>query len=201
MAAPRLRTKLAASRVRATEGDDEENKVKGRKAKAKGKAETDDEEADASEEDEETGASEGDEDETEASEGDEDEEASEEEEPKSKKAKSAKAVERARIQAITGSASAQHFPSLASHLAFETAMSAKAAGSLLNAAMKDVDTSASGKGGSKAEASSPKGAAFRRAMNGEAPNPKLGNGAAGGPEAARLMSFSEIRAARAAARK
>lgn len=172
MAAPRLRNKLVAA---ATSTEDE-NKPTGQKADGAPEGETDEERKKREEE--------------------------EEKEASAKAARAADpvAADRARTKAITSSANGKHFPALASHLAYDAAVSAEAAEAVFAAILQDVDVTASA-AAPAAGAASPRGDAFRRAMASEAPNPSLGTGTGSGAEKSRLMSFSEIRAARADAKR
>ena len=133
-------------------------------------AEGDEDDVDAEGDDEENEAS--DEEDDEDAEGDdvEDEaEGDEEEKPAGKKAKAS--AERNRISAIMRSPAAKALPTLADALAFDTALGAKSALKLLDAANKDV--------GASAKAPGRRGSAVRDAMNGSAPNPKVTHGRGG----------------------
>lgn len=141
------------------EGEDDEEET----------AEGDQDDVDAEGEDDETEA-EGEEEED--AEGDDlDEEEAEEEEPKPSGKKAKASAERSRISAIMRSPAAKALPTLADALAFDTALGAKSALKLLDAANKDVGTSAKAPGR--------RGSAFRDAMNGSAPNPKVSHGRGG----------------------
>ena len=170
MAAPRLRTKLAAASM----PEDEDEKAKGKKADGTPVDENETEEERKKREEEEKEAA-----------------------AKAQRSAAADpvAADRARTKAITSSAHAKHFPALASHLAYDLAVSAEA---VFAAVLQDVDVTAAAAATPPAGA---KGDAFRRAMAAEAPNPALGTaagGAVGGTE--RLMSVHEVRAAKAAAK-
>ncbi|SDM31495.1 hypothetical protein SAMN05216360_101527 [Methylobacterium phyllostachyos] len=160
MSAPRLRAKLATPRT-ASEQTEEE------KAKAK-KAEGKEVDKDVSDNDEDDG---------------------EGVTPPKKDGKKAAAAtapvkalspEKARMKAITGSEAAGLMPKLAAHLAYDTDLSAAEAEAVMAAALEDVDTEASEAPAQReSSATSPNGAAFRKAMNAEAPNPSLGAGGGG----------------------
>lgn len=163
MSTARLRAKLAAPRTASDQT--EEEKMKGKKG------------ADGKEED------------NEASDNDEDD--GEGVTPPKKDGKKAAAAaapvkalspEKARMKAITGSASATMLPKLADHLAYDTDLSAEDAEAVMLAALEDVDTEASDAPAPREATESPKAGAFRKAMEASAPNPKLGTGAGGKAE-------------------
>lgn len=159
MAAPRLRAKLAAPAGPTASEKEEEMKGKGKKADG---APVDPDE-------------------------DEDQEKNDAgKKGASAAAPGAKALspERARMKAITTGPSAQAFPTLAAHLAYDTDLSAADAEAVLSAALQDVVTDASeAPVPTQREAASPKGNALYRAMANEAPNPQLGSGGGGKGEA------------------
>lgn len=141
------------------EGEDDEEET----------AEGDEDDVDAEGEDDETEASDEDDEDAEGEDVDDEAEGEEEEKPAGKKAKAS--AERNRISAIMRSPAARALPTLADALAFDTALGAKSALKLLDAANKDVGTSAKAPGR--------RGSAFRDAMNGSAPNPKVNHGRGG----------------------
>ncbi|BCM83587.1 hypothetical protein [Methylobacterium indicum] len=173
MSAPRLRAKLATAAPTASEPSPTEEKKDGKgkaegqptEEKKDGKGKADEGEQDKKDE---TGAS-------------------------AAKPPVGASGEKARMWAITQSANGKVFPNLAAAIAYSTDLSAEGAASLFEAVLQDVDTSAVEAPAAREAADSPKGDAFRKAMNAEAPNPKLGAG--GGPAAEEDELVKALRAA------